>query len=79
MSNVRAFVSKRVVDGYRMIHDGVVVIADGKIQAVGAQKTTRKMCIRDSRYPALPGGRYPLSAPDQAPSAGRRGCNGGRH
>ena len=41
MSNVRAFVSKRVVDGYRMIHDGVVVIADGKIQAVGAQKTTR--------------------------------------
>ena len=40
MSNIRALKSKQVIDGYRTIHDGVVVYADGKIQAVGAQKTT---------------------------------------
>ena len=40
MSNIRALKSARVVDGYRTIHDGVVLYQDGKIQAVGAQKTT---------------------------------------
>ncbi len=40
MSNIRALKSTRVVDGYRTIHDGVVLYQDGKIQAVGAQKTT---------------------------------------
>ena len=40
MSNIRALKSKQVIDGYRTIHDGVVVYADGKIQAAGAQKTT---------------------------------------
>ncbi|MBE5780575.1 MAG: N-acetylglucosamine-6-phosphate deacetylase [Clostridiales bacterium] len=40
MSKVIALKSKRVIDGYRMIHDGIVIYADGKIQAVGSQKTT---------------------------------------
>ena len=40
MSKIRVLKSSRVVDGYRTIRDGVVVYQDGKIQAVGAQKTT---------------------------------------
>ena len=50
MSNVRAFVSKRVVDGYRMIHDGVVVIADGKIHnPLADERSYIEMCIRDRK------------------------------
>ena len=40
MSKIRALKSKRVIDGYRSIRNGVVVIADGKIQAVGPQSRT---------------------------------------
>ncbi|MDL2225495.1 N-acetylglucosamine-6-phosphate deacetylase [Eubacteriales bacterium OttesenSCG-928-M02] len=37
MANVRALKSKRVIDGYRSIADGVVIIRDGKIDAIGPQ------------------------------------------
>ena len=37
MSEIRALKSKRVIDGYRSIQDGVVVIQGGKIVAVGSQ------------------------------------------
>ena len=40
MSKIRALKSERVIDGYRSIHDGVVVIQDGKIQAIGPQSRT---------------------------------------
>ena len=37
MSEIRALKSKRVIDGYRSIQDGVVVIQGGKIAAIGPQ------------------------------------------
>jgi N-acetylglucosamine-6-phosphate deacetylase len=40
MSNIRVLKSKRVIDGYRSIRNGVVVIKDGKIEAVGPQSRT---------------------------------------
>ena len=40
MSKLRVLKSKRVIDGYRSIQDGVVVIQDGKIEGVGPQSRT---------------------------------------
>ncbi|MDL2225496.1 N-acetylglucosamine-6-phosphate deacetylase [Eubacteriales bacterium OttesenSCG-928-M02] len=37
MANIRALKSSRVIDGYRSIKDGVVVLTDGKITAIGPQ------------------------------------------
>ncbi|MBE5780574.1 MAG: N-acetylglucosamine-6-phosphate deacetylase [Clostridiales bacterium] len=39
--SIRALKSKYVVDGYRTINDGIVIYADGKIQAVGSQKNVK--------------------------------------
>ena len=40
MAGIRALKSRRVIDGYRSIHDGVVVYEGDKIIAVGAQSRT---------------------------------------
>jgi len=39
MSSIRVLKSKRVIDGYRSIKDGVVVVKDGVIDAIGPQSS----------------------------------------